>query len=45
LGSIASRSKPRQPRALSPHGMAVNLVHLQKMGTFRDKGRNDSGAQ
>ena len=26
-------------------GDAVNLVHLLKMGTFRDKGRNDSGAQ
>ena len=26
-------------------GDVVNLVHLLKMGTFRDKGRNDSGAQ
>ena len=26
-------------------GSAVNLVHLLKMATFRDKGRNDSGAQ
>ena len=26
-------------------GNAINLVHLLKMATFRDKGRNDSGAQ
>ena len=51
-GSAGARTAGQMPALpgaigapLSRRGKAVNRVGLLKMATFRDKGRNDSGAQ